>query len=93
MECKDAGVVVPVVDRTRCEGKDACVRVCPYHVFEVRVLSPPERAALPWLARAKAWAHGWRQAYVVAPDACHACGECVTACPERAIRLTPVSPR
>lgn len=31
-----AGVVVPIVDFNRCEGKDACVVVCPYDVFEVR---------------------------------------------------------
>jgi len=29
-----------------------------------------------------------RQAVVVAPEECHACGLCVAACPERAIQLT-----
>ena len=33
-ECKEAGRLVPVIDRHRCEGKEDCVRVCPYHVFK-----------------------------------------------------------
>lgn len=90
-DCKDAGRVRPIVDRNACEGKDDCVRVCPYHVFEVRVLDPADRAGLSFVGRLKAWAHGYRQAHVVQPDACHACGACVTACPERAIRLQPVT--
>ena len=28
--------------------------------------------------------------FVVRPDACAACGHCVTACPERAIKLVKV---
>jgi NAD-dependent dihydropyrimidine dehydrogenase PreA subunit len=37
--------------------------------------------------RIKAWAHGGSQAFVTAPNACAACGECVRACPEKAITL------
>ncbi len=89
--CKQpAGVVVPVIDRTRCEGKEDCVDVCPYDVFEVRVLTKEERGALPFFARVKAFAHGNRQAFTVRGDACHSCGLCVEACPERAIRLARV---
>jgi len=87
--CKDAGKVVPVIDPNRCEAKGDCVRVCPYDVFEIRQLTPAERGTLSWVGRIKTWAHGNRQAFVVHPDACHACGLCVTACPEHAIRLTP----
>ena len=32
-ECRGPGRVVPVIDRRKCEGKQDCVRVCPYHVF------------------------------------------------------------
>ena len=39
------------------------------------------------VGKVKAWAHGNRQAYVVRPFDCHACGLCVAACPEEAIRL------
>jgi ferredoxin len=31
--------------------------------------------------------HGWKQAFAVNADACRACGLCVEACPEKAIRL------
>ena len=78
---------MPIIDRTRCEAKADCVRVCPYHVFEVRRLTDAERAPLGWIARAKLLVHGGRQAFAVRAADCHACGLCVQACPERAIRL------
>jgi NAD-dependent dihydropyrimidine dehydrogenase PreA subunit len=81
--------VAPVVDRNRCEGKEQCVQVCPYNVFEVRTLTPEERAGLSLLGRLKAWAHGNRQAFVVRPADCHACQLCIKACPEQALRLAP----
>lgn len=84
----DSGQVFPVIDRSRCEAKGDCVRVCPYDVFEVRRLTDAERAGLGWLARAKLLVHGGRQAFAVRPQDCHACGLCVKACPERAIRLS-----
>lgn len=88
--CKEAGRVVPVINQNKCEAKADCVRVCPYNVFEIRTLTPEERGGLSWAGRIKTWAHGNKQAFVTAPDACHACGLCVTACPERAITLAPV---
>jgi 4Fe-4S ferredoxin len=80
---------VPVVNRNRCEAKDDCVQVCPYGVFEVRVLSAGERAGVSLRGRLNLLTHRNRQAVVIAPDECHACGLCVAACPERAITLTP----
>jgi len=44
--CKDAGVLVPVIDRDRCEGKKDCVEVCPYDVFEMGVLDAAQKSAL-----------------------------------------------
>lgn len=85
-----SGVVRPVIDAHRCEGKDECIRVCPYDVFHVRSLTKDERRALPLGPWVKVMAHGARQAFVVQPDACHACGACAAACPETAIRLTRV---
>ena len=90
-ECRGTpGKVAPVVDRNRCEGKRDCVRVCPYHVFEVRVLDAVDRASLSWIGRLKSWAHGYQQAYVVRPDECHACQLCIEACPEDALKLAPI---
>ena len=89
-ECRgEPGRVAPVVDRERCEGKQDCVRVCPYGVFESRRLGAEERAALSLLGRLRAWAHGHRQAFVVRGAECHACQLCVAACPEQALRLAP----
>ncbi len=91
IECKHpAGFVAPVIDRNRCEGKEDCVRVCPYRVFEMGRLSDAERASLSWVGRLKAWTHGGRQAYAVRAADCHGCALCVAACPERAIKLLRV---
>lgn len=90
VECKEPGRVVPRINPNKCEAKGDCVRVCPYDVFEIRTLTPDERGALSFVGKIKMWAHGNRQAFVTKPDACHACGLCVTACPERAITLAPV---
>jgi 4Fe-4S ferredoxin len=80
---------VPVIDRNRCEAKEDCVVVCPFGVFEMRVLAADERVGVSLRGRLNLLVHRGRQAVVIAPDQCHACGLCVTACPERAIRLTP----
>jgi 4Fe-4S ferredoxin len=86
--CDDApGRLRPTIDHHRCEGKADCAEVCPYGVFEVRPLAPEERAALPWLVRIKVAVHGGKQGFVVKPEACQACGLCVKACPEKAIKL------
>jgi 4Fe-4S ferredoxin len=90
-DCRgEPGKVAPVVDRNRCEGKQDCVRVCPYDVFQVRSLEAADRASLSLIGKLKAWAHGNRQAYVVQPNDCHACQRCIEACPEQALRLAPV---
>jgi NAD-dependent dihydropyrimidine dehydrogenase PreA subunit len=84
-----AGRVMPVIDLAACEGKGDCERVCPFDVFAVVEVPPAERRTRRLRARVKLWVHGNRQAVVANPDACHACGRCVTACPEDAIRLVP----
>jgi 4Fe-4S ferredoxin len=87
-ECRHAArVFEPVIDPNRCEGKAACVAVCPYDVFVVRRF---ERNELPHLGLAgtlKWWVHGGQQADPVRADQCHGCGLCVSACPESAITL------
>jgi NAD-dependent dihydropyrimidine dehydrogenase PreA subunit len=87
-DCKaDAGVWHPVVDRRRCEGKEDCVEVCPYGVFEVGPIDEAEYRAMPPMVRFKLWVHGKKTAHTPNADACRACGLCVVACPEKAIRL------
>ncbi len=88
-QCKQApGTFAPVINRNKCEGKADCVPVCPYHVFEVHVLSGEQKRGLSLLGRLKALAHGNRQAFAVRAEECHACGLCVAVCPENAITLT-----
>jgi NAD-dependent dihydropyrimidine dehydrogenase PreA subunit len=87
-DCKEAGALVPVIHRDRCEGKKDCVEVCPYHVFQIGTLDADQRRTLSLPGRIKSFFHGYRQAFVIAPEACHGCGLCVTACPEKAIKLT-----
>jgi 4Fe-4S ferredoxin len=86
-ECKEPGRLVPVIDASRCEGKADCAVVCPYDVFTVRKLTDAERSALGVVARFKVFVHGGKQGFVARPSDCHACGKCVTACPEKAIKL------
>jgi NAD-dependent dihydropyrimidine dehydrogenase PreA subunit len=80
---------LPVVDRSRCEGKHDCVDVCPYAVFEVRRIDDADYRNLGLFGRLKSSAHGRQTAYTPGAEACRACGLCVVACPEKAIRLVP----
>jgi 4Fe-4S ferredoxin len=81
------GVVRPVVDFNRCEGKDDCAKVCPYDVFDVRKIDRSDYRALSFMAKFKNRIHGGRVAYTPNAEQCRACGLCVKACPERAIKL------
>jgi len=85
-----SGRVEPRIDRSRCEAKSDCVRVCPYNVFEVRRLLPEERQPLSLVSKLKLFVHGGQQAFAVRAGDCHACGLCVKACPENAITLVAV---
>lgn len=90
-DCKQApGMFMPVIDRNRCEGKEDCVKVCPYDVFTIGKVQPEQRKGLSLSLRGKlkGYAHRWQQAFATNADACHACGLCVAACPEQAITLT-----
>ena len=87
-ECRSAaGELAPVVDRSKCEGKDECVQVCPFDVFEVRRIDDADFAKLGLLGKLKSMAHGRETAYTPRASACQACGKCVAACPEDAIKL------
>ena len=87
-DCRSApGEFAPVIDRSKCEGKAECVEVCPVHVFEVRRIDDADFAALGLFAKLKSIAHGRKTAYTPRASACQACGKCVAACPEKAIKL------
>jgi 4Fe-4S ferredoxin len=89
--CKqEPGVLKPVVNRSRCEGKNDCVEVCPYGIFEVRRMDDADFATLGLIAKFKSMAHRRMTAYTPNEDACRACGLCVAACPEKAIKLERV---
>ena len=83
----EAGAYAPIVNRSKCEGKDDCVEVCPYDVFEVRRMEDADFEKLGFFAQLKSRAHGRRTAYTPGADRCKACGLCVVACPEKAITL------
>ncbi len=87
--CAEPSPLRPVIDRDRCGAKAACVAVCPYQVFDVRRLEPGERAGIGLRGRLKLIVHHGRQAVTPRLDSCLACGKCVAACPEEAIRLVP----
>jgi 4Fe-4S ferredoxin len=87
--CKEEpGVIVPLIDLKRCEGKADCVRVCPESVFEIRRIETPDYQALNVLHKLKVRVHGMKVAYTPNADACKSCGLCVSACPEHAIKLS-----
>lgn len=86
--CKQKpGVIAPVVDLKRCEGKGDCLQVCPENVFEVRRIDQADYLGLDLMHRFKLRVHGMKVAYTPNASACQSCGLCVTACPERAIKL------
>jgi NAD-dependent dihydropyrimidine dehydrogenase PreA subunit len=92
-ECRATpGEFTPVVNRSKCEGKSDCVQVCPYDVFEVRRMDDADFAQLGVLAKLKSVAHGRKTAYTPRASACQACGKCVAACPEKAIKLARSGP-
>ncbi|WP_027210374.1 4Fe-4S dicluster domain-containing protein [Burkholderia sp. WSM2232] len=87
-DCKqEPGVIAPVVDLKRCEGKGDCLQVCPENVFEIRRVDDDDYLRLDWMHRLKLRVHGMKVAYTPNAHACRSCGLCVTACPERAIKL------
>lgn len=84
---QEPGIIAPIVDLSRCEGKGDCARVCPETVFELRRIEEADFRSLSLLHRFKVRVHGMKVAYTPNADACRGCSLCVSACPEQAITL------
>jgi heterodisulfide reductase subunit A-like polyferredoxin len=69
----EVGGVVAQVDAAKCVGCLTCVRICPYHV-------PQVRAELTGVG-------GIVGAAYIEPAQCHGCGVCAAECPAKAIQL------
>ena len=87
----EAGKLIPVINLNKCEGKKDCVDVCPYDVFEMQEIDEATYTTLSFKGKVKTFFRGKLKAFAIRADACHACGLCVKACPERAIRLSAVA--
>ncbi|WP_372694696.1 4Fe-4S binding protein [Immundisolibacter sp.] len=88
--CQDiAGQWRVLIDRNRCEGKEACAQVCPEGVFSIRRLTDEEfeTHVKGFLPRLKVRVHGRRQAFADHEQDCRHCMRCVAACPEDAITV------
>jgi len=83
----EPGRYFPVIDRNRCAGKGACMRVCPHGVFEIKTIEGQDYDTLSFVGRVRSALHGRKTAYTPQASQCQACGLCVQACPEQAITL------
>jgi NAD-dependent dihydropyrimidine dehydrogenase PreA subunit len=82
------------VDWSRCEGDGDCARVCPYNVFDVRVMDEEDAAGLPFwimLRDASSENRARKVAYAARATDCRACGRCIAACPEAAVMFQTAS--
>ena len=86
-ECRESKIMVPLINLGKCEGAADCAEVCPYDVFEIRKATETERVGFNFKERIKSFVHGHKKAFVVKTNECQACGLCVKACPEKAIKL------
>jgi len=85
--CADTGgLLMPLVNFNSCGAKKDCVAICPYDVFEMRPITREDKVHLNLKGKIKTFFFK-RKAYLTDPLLCHACGLCVQACPENAIKL------
>lgn len=80
------GKLMPVINMSKCGGKEDCIPACPYDVLEMQPITPEDRLTLNLKGKIKTFFKP-NKAYVTDPSLCHACGICVQICPEKAIKL------
>lgn len=81
------GKLIPIVNYNDCGAKKDCVAICPYDVLEMRPIDAADKANLNLKGKLKTFFF-IEKAYITDASLCQACGLCVQACPEKAIRLT-----
>lgn len=85
--CDDTGgKLMPLVNFNNCGAKEDCVAVCPYDVFEMLPITLADKSQLNFKGKIKTFFFK-HKAYLTDPTLCQACGLCVQACPEKAIKL------
>ncbi len=67
-------------------------RRLPYDVFEVRKIAKEDYRHLTFVGKIKNRVHRGMVAYTPNADQCRACGLCLKACPEGAIKLAKAGP-
>ena len=87
-DCREPKIMQPLINLGKCEGAGDCAEVCPYDVFEIRKANEAERKGFNLKERIKSFVNGHKKGFVIKAGQCHACGLCVKACPEKAIKLT-----
>jgi 4Fe-4S ferredoxin len=80
--------ILPVVNLSKCEGKGPCIQVCPYDVFKMKSIFTSQFLSLNAIGKIKTLVHGNNKAFAVNADKCLGCGLCITACPQKAIKLS-----
>lgn len=83
---KGPGILFPIVDFNKCSGAGPCIPACPFDVFELKSINKTDKKGLNWVGKLKTKFNN-KKAYAVQADLCNACGLCVIACPEKAIKL------
>ena len=83
--------VRPVIDHDRCLpspfGKADCIEECSENIIELQKFDKTRKKNFSIGRKFLVFLHRGRQAFVISPENCVACGVCVQVCPKKAIKL------